>query len=191
MITVDTGATWTTWATATTSSATTWVDWTGNTITSTTPDLYRIWCDETTATTSSIATDTWGTWVTIDQQRIISEPRVVNEIRLADIKRQKERNVIKANATRLLRYALTRKQKKDFDKHNHFFVRGGNSGNLYKIKHGRAGNVLLLDKNKQVKESLCVHPHIYCPDEDTMLAQKIMIEHMEEQFRNTANITYH
>ena len=81
--------------------------------------------------------------------------------------------------------------KKDFDKNKHFFVRGNKSGNLYKIKQGRVGNVQMLDKLKNVKQSLCAHPRIHCPDEDTMLTQKIMIEHMEDQFRDVANITFH
>ena len=82
------------------------------------------------------------------------------------------------------------KQKNDMNKHNYFYVIGGKTGHKYRIDHGRAGNVKLM-VNDKVAQSWCAHPAINCPNEDTMLAQKVMLEHMEAQFKDTANITIH
>lgn len=48
-------------------------------------------------------------------------------------------------------------------------------------------NIELLDDTGKPIERLCAHPALYCPDEDTMLAQKLAIETDEESFRRIAN----
>lgn len=70
-----------------------------------------------------------------------------------------------------------------------FFVVRGSAGKQYRIKHGRSGNVELLDAQGRVVERLCAHPAIYCPDEDTMLAQKLALEADEAAFYRVANKT--
>lgn len=195
----------------TSSTSATWDTWcTGSTVTGSTSATYvwGEWCDNTSVTTgfttsTNSSGDAWIQWVTtsgviqVDQYGNVSA-EVIEQVRLDAERRQAERleqtklqNERKAKAVKLLRNDLTRKQKKDFDKHKHFFVRGNVSGNLYKIRQGRQHNVAMLDKHKKTKQILCAHPGIYCPDEDTMLSQKIMIEHMEDNFREIANITYH
>jgi hypothetical protein len=184
MAAIDTN-TWTTWTSSpmSTTSVTmcdeVWVEWasgTGGTASiATTATDNTIWVQWT---------GTGGFTVEVYKDRAIKQ----QQAREAAARREKEK---KDKAITLLKDTLTRKQKRDLERHNYFYVRGGKTKNLYRIKHGRAGNVQLLDHNKKVKEVLCAHPHIYCPHEDTMLAQKIMIEHMEELFRQTANITVH
>jgi hypothetical protein len=109
------------------------------------------------------------------------------EEQFARINREKERN---AKAVALLRDALSIEQREDFDNHNYFYVIGGESGKRFRIDNGRAGNVKLLEGDR-IMQSLCAHPAMRCPNEDTMLVQMIMLEHMENQFVDTANITVH
>lgn len=200
-----------------TGSATTgtWTTWCDSTPSITGASAWGYWIDDTnvTASTSSTITtsstsstsDIWGYWIErVSESRIIVHPvhelteeekqleaELAESNRLAAIERKKIRDERKAKATKLLLETLDRKQKKDLEKRKHFYVRGGKSGHLYKIKQGRVGNVELVDARKRVKQKLCAHPQIGCPDEDTMLVQKVMIEHMEDHFRDIANITYH
>lgn len=175
-----------------------WSDWTGSTAT-VTMNPWPIWVNASTPTTT---TETWGEWVSVSDGSVIqrvapsveqlAEQDRIRTVRItANAKRVQEGKLRQSKAVKLLREVLDRKQKKEFDKNRQFYVRGGVSGNLYRVKHGRAGNVEMLDRNKQVKETFCIHPRIWCPNEDTMLTQKIMIEHMEDQFRSEANIRYH
>ena len=185
---------WVTWATSATptSNNIAWDTWTSSTTTSaittaatTGTGVWGVWIDDCRAIRVSDESDEQA------RQRVRMYESEVHAQRKADIQREKEFKERKAKANKLLRDALDRKQKKDFDKRQFFYVRGGESGNLYKIKKGRIGNVEVVDSLKRVKQKLCAHPQISCPDEDTMLAQKVMIEHMENQFRDVANITYH
>ena len=199
----------------TSTTSATWDTWcTGSTVTASTSTSYvwGEWCDDTSTTgattgfttSTNLSGDTWIQWVNttsgvirVDQNGNVSDEfremveREAEQRQAERLEHAKLHNQRKAKATRLLRNSLTRKQKKDFDKRKYFYVRGNVSGNLYKIKHGRTHNVEMLDKFKNMKQRLCAHPGIYCPDEDTMLSQKIMLENMEDNFREIANITYH
>lgn len=196
-----------TYITGTSVTSATWDEWTNSTsVTTTGSTIWVGWCDDSTASTiipiisssSTSTTATWDYWITGDhyiveatEEQIRAREAQLEANRVAAIQREIEYQERKTKATKLLRAALTRKQKKDLDKHKHFFVRGGKSGDLYKIRQGRVQNVDLLDAKKRMKQQLCAHPQIHCPDEDTMLTQKIMLEHMEDHFRDIANITYH
>lgn len=57
----------------------------------------------------------------------------------------------------------------------------------YRIRRGRAGNVHRLDEQGREVRRYCIHPVIACPDEDTMLTQKLWLENDEELFLRTAN----
>jgi hypothetical protein len=62
------------------------------------------------------------------------------------------------------------------------------SGRVYAIAKGRARNVYELDPATRARRSrLCAHPVDGVPDQDTMLAQKLMLEHAEEEFLAMAN----
>lgn len=183
--------------------------WCESTTTTTADDVWPLWCDGTGSTTTT--TDAvWVTWASDstlvvrsssdnvfvlpertpeqqqahEAQRQAARDQQIKKDHQERIKRRERHN----RAVVLLCESLNKKQHIEFDKHGHFFVRAP-SNNLYRIRSGRAGNVDLMSKNaKKVIHRLCAHPNIRCPDEDTMLVQKIMLEHFEDKFLETANI---
>lgn len=70
-----------------------------------------------------------------------------------------------------------------------YFVVRGRSGCRYRIRRGRAGNIDVVDKEGFITARLCAHPVLCVPDSDTMLAQKLMLEHDEAAFLKVANRT--
>ena len=66
-------------------------------------------------------------------------------------------------------------------------VRGSKSGTVYRIRKGRSANIDVMENGK-VKHKLCFHPQIQCPDYDTMLAQKLMLETDEPAALRIANV---
>lgn len=95
----------------------------------------------------------------------------------------------KVRARALLAENLSAAQRESLAKARHFIVHSPDGERRYEINQGRAGNVYLLDvEGKRIKR-LCIHPTISCPDEDTMLAQKLLLEADEERFLRVANHT--
>lgn len=45
----------------------------------------------------------------------------------------------------------------------------------------------LLGADRKVQKTYCAHPNDQCPDADTMLAQKLMLENDETSFLRIAN----
>lgn len=154
---------------------------------------WKMWVDMGTTTTATTSiTGTWDVWVSNTTSEYRSIP--VDALRANEAARAKRkllREERRARARKLLMQVLNAKQKQDLEKHNYFYVIGGKTGNRYRIDQGRSGNVKLLSQDDKVQQSWCAHPRIGCPDEDTMLAQKIMLEHMEGRFKDIANITVH
>lgn len=97
------------------------------------------------------------------------------------------RKLAEAKAEILLRQLLTPEQKEDLEKKNCFYLH--TAGKRFRIDRGRTGNVKLVDDKNEVVESYCIHPNIACPDADTMLAQKLLLETDLEKFERVANIT--
>lgn len=123
---------------------------------------------------------------------VSSEERARWAAREAELKLQAEtevaaRKLAEAKAEVLLRQLLTPEQQDDLDKKRCFYLHSG--GKKYRIDRGRTGNVKLVDELDQVVESYCIHPSIACPDADTMLAQKLLLETDIETFERVANIT--
>lgn len=87
----------------------------------------------------------------------------------------------------LLRQMLTPEQEHDLEQKSCFYLYSGDK--KYRIDRGRTGNVKLVDDKDQVVESYCIHPQLDCPDADTMLAQKLLLETDRETFERVANIT--
>lgn len=119
-------------------------------------------------------------------------------IHLGDVKQlaqeKKRLALLKARAARaknkarkLLLEHLDIRQTADFEKFGFFFI-VGSEGNLYQIRTGRSHNVRLFDPiaHKPIY-TLCAHPIEAVPDFDTMLAQKLWIEHDEPAFVSMAN----
>jgi hypothetical protein len=107
--------------------------------------------------------------------------------------RAKAAEEARAKAARLLREFLDEKQKDTLEKHKWFEVVTP-KGNRYRIQHGRTGNVYRMERHKDGKQDVavmryCIHPEEYVPDEDTMLAQMLMLKTEEDRFEQVANKT--
>lgn len=88
-------------------------------------------------------------------------------------------------AEKLLQSALTAEQREELKTKNYFHCKS-RVGNTYRIHRGTHGNVRRVIGNREV-ENLCIQP-ANVPTADSMLAQKLHIEHCEDDFRRTANI---
>jgi hypothetical protein len=97
----------------------------------------------------------------------------------------------KGRARKLLVDFLEDGQRASFEKDRYFIVHSRDGLRRYKVTHKRSGNVKLIDSNGKDLASFCIHPQIECPDEDTMLAQKLMLETDEKEFLRIANHTIH
>lgn len=90
-------------------------------------------------------------------------------------------------ATRLLLAHLTPEQRGQYD-HDHSFIVNV-KGRRYQVKEGWSGNVKRLNDAGAVAESFCIHFGEMIPIPDLMLAQKLMLETDEAEFRRIANVT--
>lgn len=97
-----------------------------------------------------------------------------------------EKERAKVRARKLLRQSLNRLQKKQLEMFQYFDVIS-QTGKTYRIHFGRSRNVKEMVGDKVVA-TLCAHPTLDCPNEDTMLAQKLMLETDEMAFLYIANI---
>lgn len=168
-----------------TSVASTWVGWVESTASTTcTGDVYANWVDE--GTTTAITTISSNEPYQMQSQAGREEIEALRERnRISAEANEKRRSEVVERARKLLVDSLTPDQKKDYDKDMSFIVYGQKTGNRYRINHGRAGNVHRIDGGKLRK--YCAHPAMHVPNEDTMLAQKLMIEIHEEDFLRLAN----
>jgi hypothetical protein len=171
--------------------------------------------ERTTATgtsgTTTLVVDPWVVWVQLAdgtitgtlpsiqpriseeeyQARRREEERRENEWRQQRAIEAREREAAKARAQVLLREHLTEEQKAELADKRFFSlsVIDGKSGERrhYRIHQGRAGNVEQVNESGNRIKGFCIHPSIDCPDEDTMLAQKLWLETREDEFRRVAN----
>jgi hypothetical protein len=98
----------------------------------------------------------------------------------------------KDRAERLLHEMLTPQQSEELKANGRFHldvISNNGERRRYQIQRGRHGNVKQVDDHGNVIRSLCVHPILGVPDADTMLAQKLYLEHAEEELLQVANIT--
>lgn len=207
MVYYDTGAadTWSAWTTtSSTSTARTY----------TTDNVWYAWSDSkitaTATATTTTTNDTWVTWTTDSttgrgvrnvQIRQVAPPhfyrpgaeqRAEDRARAARIAVAREEKARKqaeadARANELLMDNLTEQQKEDVVRDGFFFVPSKRPDRQYRIRKGRVGNVDVMEKGR-VLHRLCAHPDVQCPDDDTRLAQKLMLEHMEDAFIGRANV---
>ena len=96
-----------------------------------------------------------------------------------------------ARARSLLKSWLSNDQNNTFENHGYFFVFSSDGQRRYRIELGRFGNVALVDPANRALASFCIHPVIECPDENTMLVQKLMLDSDERAFLLTANWKVH
>lgn len=129
-----------------------------------------------------------------ERERLEAEERAFDERqrrwREEAEERRRQQEIANAKAEKLLLQHLTPEQRDEYQRLKRFHVHLPD-GRVYRIQKGWAGNVKLVEsaEDERVLESLCIHPRIRCPDQDNMLAQKLMLEHSEEEFRRIANIS--
>ena len=197
----DSGTVWTRWNTLYTSTVAT------NTIDANT--TWIIWNNDYTTTgtatmsTNTYTTSTWQSWndgyytnqpliisgdeldfptkQVRDQEDLVRQATMAEQIRVE----QEAREKAEQRAKELLMSLLDEVQKAMFEKEKYFHV-VGQSGKVYRIRKGRAGNLRLIEDNKEV-EKYCVHPDEQVPDEDTMVAQLIMLKHRENELIGMSN----
>ena len=171
-----------------------------------TDNVYHQWvtCTSSSSTTINI----WNAWTgqaisnakaaaaNMRRQRVApvetTEQRMAREA--ADVKRRAEaaererveaqkRLKAKTRAKKLLMDHITKEQRESLEKHGFFEVLVG--GKTYRIRQGTHGNVRLIENGKETK-SFCIQPNDI-PDEDAMLAQKLLLETDEAAFLRIAN----
>jgi hypothetical protein len=175
--------------------------------TSTVSVIWRQW----NAGSSSCSDTTWSAWcqastsgstvpVTYRVAAVQAQPRqptaeevaqAAEQARLAQEARraaEEARKAAVAKAVALLREHLDESQRQEFERDRHFHVIS-QSGKRYRLRVGRSGNVFELDEQGREVNRYCIHPGEWVPDEDTMLAQKLLLETDEGEFRRLANKT--
>lgn len=107
------------------------------------------------------------------------------------VRAEGERALARERAQRMLGENLTPEQREELAANGHFTLavldRDSGERRLYRIKKGRSQNVQRVDDSGRVLKTLCAHPAIACPDEDTMLAQKLWLQNQEQEFLRIAN----
>lgn len=78
-------------------------------------------------------------------------------------------------------------QRKQYKRHKWFVVIGGSTGQRYRINYGRQMNIEGIDGSYRRKFGLCFLPSGGLCHGDTMLAQKLALEHDEENALKVAN----
>lgn len=186
----------------TTSTANVWSSWTTNsTSISNTDYIWQTWTDNvsiSSPTSSSTTGIIWGLWAgshtqtsqtwdrpTAEQLRVEHERN--KRLEAERLTLQRERDEARARARELLMMVLSQEQRAEYEEKKQFRLYT-QSGKCYLVKRGRSGNVTLIENDKEV-ERYCIHPPDMVPDEDTLVAQKLLLETNEAEFLKIANKT--
>jgi hypothetical protein len=170
--------------------------------------VWQNWNQNYTVTTGSITVtnvtyvndNVWTNWNDLyttgsaSSQYIIYQPDRESERRMQEQYRREaaERQAREARAAsralRILKSVLSPEQARQFDEHQFFEVQAQNGTVRYLLARGRSANVYRLDAEGKPVKRFCVHPGIACPDEDTLLAQKLLLETNPAEFERLANV---
>jgi hypothetical protein len=175
--------------------------------------IWQTWTTSGTTNITSGAATAWLTWTTAGTgdniagntivigepyvDRRTAEQRVADEARWAAEREAGARRAAAAEAVRvaardraraLLLSMLDQKQKEQLQRDRFFEVIARGSKRRYRIREGSHGNVKLLDDKGREVVSYCGQP-ANVPVEDSMLAQKLQIEHDEVEYLKRANAT--
>lgn len=143
---------------------------------------------------------TWENWVVVcndgystrtQPRQLTEEERAEREARVAEGRRLQAEAAAAAKAASeraltLLLSALDEEQAAEYTEHQRFHVTA-TSGRRYCIKHGRQHNVFLVDADGRAVREYCGHVGESVPNEDNILAQKLLLEADEEAFIRVAN----
>lgn len=160
--------------------------------------------------TGTMATTVWANWQTNPSglQLYAAPPPVVPDPRADLVRKQRSRSadlrrkVAGRRAENLLLENLTAEQREEWAAGRAFTVLTAGGKRAYKISYGLAGNVRLVRADEapigkrglplQVGARFCAHvyhPEGLIPNEDNVLAQKLLIESNEEEFLAMANVS--
>ena len=156
---------------------TVWTTWNGNTsgTDAATQDARQVW---TSWTASTIYISAAPSGTITHQWNVATSARAPHPRDFDVAARQR--------AERLLRATLTLEQQRQFEQHGWFDVEGS-AGGRYRILTGYQRNVERLGSDGRPTHRLCAHP-ADVPDEDAMLAQKLLLEADEAAFSRIANV---
>jgi len=172
------------------STATSWQSWN---------DYYVITTSSATSFTN--ATFTWSGWnlafgdnvtpvtVTARAPSFRVAPMSAEDREAADRLAKKaadDRAAAIAKAKALLHGFLTSEQIAQLAAQQWFEI-VSQKGNRYRIHQGQVRNVRLVGTDGRLGTSYCIQPAEYVPDEDAMLAQKLLLESDEDAFVRIAN----
>ena len=184
-----------------------WTTWCDSTTTTTSSDCWGEWCDSGTSTTAATATAVWRVWATGStstgeitvrvpvyqapqptQEQLDDSRRRTEEAERRCAEERKKREAAEKKAEELLLANLAKEQQKQYKAERKFRVLGSD-GASFEIAYGRAGNIREINKDGKPVNRFCIHPKELVPDQDTMLAQKLMLETDADTFRKIANRT--
>lgn len=121
-----------------------------------------------------------------EELRLRTEMRLEEERQLQE-ERSKAHKAAEKKAHKLLTDNLTKEQLDCLNKNGYFRVKA-QSGKHYDINKNPNYNVISLDRFRKKKKQHCALPEKNVPHYDTMLAQKLMLEHKEKEFLKIANV---
>jgi hypothetical protein len=107
-----------------------------------------------------------------------------------EARRERKRQKVDAErrARRLLFAHLDKLQRHVYKSLGYFFVVGGDTGRKYRLRYGTIRNIdVMCADGRTVDRVLCCHPADDVPNEDSLLAQKVMLERCEREFVAMAN----
>lgn len=182
-------------ASATITCTETWAHWNDETTAATTSSIWTTWV--LPAGTAGNATPMRGAFPRITDERAIHDMqaegrRIAQRMHAHHEAAQAVKNAARDKARQLLLAQLDDRQRIDLASNGYFdleTIQPSGERRRYRIHRGRAGNVRRLDEQGREVRRFCIHPIMACPDEDTMLTQKLWLENNEELFLRTANVS--
>jgi hypothetical protein len=159
-----------------------WVTWTNSTTASTTL-VWNGW--NSTAWNSTAFLTTQAPPPPPTPEEIAAQEEYRQRAREAAKREAEERAAAIAKAQALLEGMLTPEQIAQLAAH-HWFEVISQHGHRYRINQGQRRNVQRLKKDGAHEAWFCIHPDDV-PDEDAMLAQKLLLETDERAFLRIAN----
>lgn len=120
--------------------------------------------------------------------RLALEAQRQAEFAAAEKKRREEQEEADRRAEKILREHLDTNQRKEYKANAAFHVVTAD-GKRYRLKKGWAGNVEEIDAAGKAIARYCIHPRESVPHDDNLLAQKLLLETDEREFRRIANRT--
>jgi hypothetical protein len=141
------------------------------------------------------STDGTGTYVVDDFQYAPPPPLTEEQLaererrRLAQVEearaREEQRKLVRENARRLLVEALHESQREELERDGYFHVETKDGTRRYRLSPGSAP--LRVHGEDGRRWSYCIHLDYGYPNDDVVLAQKLLLETDEEAFLEIAN----